>query len=167
MAIILETGSGTDLSANSYTTLASADAYFESRGYTTWTDGDDDLKEYAIINAALYMETLDWKGIRTYSTDPLVWPRRGVFDSDGWTIYSDVIPKQVKQAQCEIAYRYYLGKNPLGDISSGDGYVTKEVIGPIEVDYSKGYSANIKFPEVLALLRPWLKSTLSVEIERA
>jgi len=167
MSIIVETGVGTNIAANSYVTIAETDTYFESIGVTEWTEGDDDAKEYAVLNACLYMELLDWKGQKALSTDPLVWPRRGVVDDDGYPVYSDTIPIQVRRAQMELALRYLQGKAPMGDISSGDGYVSRETIGPITVEYRSGYSANAKFPTVDALLKPWLNSTLCVVMERA
>ena len=167
MTIVIETGIGTLASANSYVTLATADAYFESRGYTTWTDGDDDLKEYAIINACLLMEVYPWRGQRALSTDPLAWPRRSMQDRDGYPVYSDTIPNEIKKGQMELAFRLFNGKSPYVDIATGDGYVTKEVIGPVEITYASGYSTSYKFPEIDALLSPWLDSSLSVILERA
>jgi len=166
MAIIVETGSGVP-NANSYVTLSYCDTYFETKGYTTWVNGDDDLKECAIINACDYMETLMWKGQKALSTYVLSWPRRGVYDADGYPIYSDTIPLQVQKAQCELALRFFQNKAPLADVSSGDSYIIKEVVGPIEISYSSSHPPNVQFPEVEALLRPWINSKLSVEMERA
>jgi hypothetical protein len=167
MAIIVESGSGATLTANSYVTLASCAEYLNSKGLTTWASATTTARETSLINAQLWMELLPWKGQKALSTDPLVWPRRSVFDRDGYPVYSDTIPIQIKRAQAELAYRFFIGKSPFVDIATGDGYVTKEVVGPIEVSYVQGYSTSYRFPEIDALLLPFLDNSLSVPIERA
>ena len=167
MTLIIENGSAASSSANSYYSVASTSAYLNSRGFTAWANASTVTKETSLINAMYYMEVLPWKGQKSLSTDPLVWPRRGMLDRDGYVIYSDEIPIQIKQGQAQIAYRYYLGTPPFTDIASGDGYVTREKIGPVEISYSMGYSTSYKFPEIDALLSPFLDGSLSVLVERA
>jgi hypothetical protein len=167
MAIIVESGSGATLTANSYVTLASCAEYLNSKGLTTWASATTTAREVSLINAQLWMELLPWRGQKSLSTDPLVWPRRSVFDRDGYPVYSDTIPIQIKRAQCELAYRSYLNKSPFIDIATGDGYVIREAVGPIEISYAQGYSTSYKFPEIDALLLPFLDNSLSVIIERA
>ena len=167
MAIIVESGSGATLTANSFISIASCTEYLNSKGLTSWGTSTATAQEVSLINAELWLEMLPWKGQKALSTYPLVWPRRGMKDRDGYDIYSDTIPTAIKRAQMELAYRSYLGRSPFVDIASGDGYVTKEVIGPVEITYAQGYSTSYKFPEIDALLSHLLDSTLSVRIERA
>lgn len=167
MAIIVESGSGATITANSYVSAASCAQYLNSKGLTTWGTSTATAQEVSLINAQLWMEILPWKGQKALSTDPLCWPRRSVFDRDGYPVYSDTIPTEIKRGQMELAYRYFINKNPFLDIASGDGYVTKEVVGPIEISYSTGYSTSYKFPEIDNLFAPYLDSSLNVLLERA
>ena len=167
MAIVVESGPGATLTANSYVSLASCAEYLNSKGLTTWASATTTTREVSLINSCMWMEILPWKGQKALSTDPLVWPRRSVFDRDGYPVLSTEIPRDIKRGQMELAYRYFLNKSPFVDIASGDGYVTKEVVGPIEVSYSGGYSTSYKFPEVDKLFEPYLESILNVLLERA
>jgi hypothetical protein len=167
MAIVVETGVGTLASANSYVTIASCTAYLDSKGLTTWGTSTTTVQEVSLINSCMWMEILPWKGQKSLSTDPLVWPRRSVFDRDGYPVLSTEIPRDIKRGQMELAYRSFLNRNPFVDIVSGDGYITKEVVGPVEISYSTGYSTSYKFPEIDNLFAPYLDSSLNVLLERA
>ena len=166
MSLVIEDGNGIS-GANSFVSIASCTEYLNSKGLTTWGTTTATAQEISLINAELWMELLPWKGQKTLSTYPLVWPRRGMKDRDGYDIYSDTIPTAIKRAQAELAYRSYLGRSPFVDIATGDGYVTREKVGPIEISYASGYSTSYKFPEINNLLEPYLDSSLSVRVERA
>lgn len=171
--IIIEDGNGQNPLANSYVTLEETNTYFVNRGYTDWADGDDDLKTFAILNACAYMELLDWKGVKSIPNwppgmyYPLAWPRRGMFDRDGYTIWANDIPKKLKYAQMEIALRLFRGKNTLKDLTPDGDYIVHETVGPIDIDYSPSMPLQEKWPEVDRLLLPWLNSSVSVQIERS
>lgn len=166
MTLIVESGSGATITANSYVSIASCAEYLNSKGLTTWAAATTG-QEVSLINACMWMELLPWKGQRALSTDPLAWPRRSVHDRDGYDVLSTEIPRDIKRGQCELAYRYYLNKSPFVDIATGDGYVTKEVVGPIEISYAQGYSTSYKFPEIDNLFAPYLDSSLNVLLERS
>ncbi len=95
-------------SANSYASLAEAEAYFNNRLYVTdWTGTDDDKKR-ALIMATQQIDLNDFVGYRATSTQALKWPRYGapIPDSGGYSVawYAvDEIPVLVKQAQYEYA----------------------------------------------------------------
>ena len=166
MDIIVETGSGIS-GANSYVSLASADSYFGLRGNNTWVDGDDDAKEAALIKACSYMETFFWNGIKTLSTQNLEWPRRNVIDQNGYYVSATCIPMRVKNAQSELAYRYFSGDDPAPDLDSS-GRVVRERVDVIEVEYDRGGTKAVpEFTYVDALLKPFLKSSLNVGVVRA
>lgn len=103
--------------ADSYASLAEADAYFLARGVTAWT-GADAAKEAALRRATSYLDNQyrdRWIGVRTAQAQALAWPRvdggRGRYrgftqyltDADGFDIASDAVPVQVKQAAMEAA----------------------------------------------------------------
>jgi len=168
MAIYVETGSGTLASANSYYSLASANTYFETIGFSDWIDGDDDVKSASLIRACLYMETLPWNGLKSLSTNPLEWPRRNVLDRNGYYVSATGIPLKIKQAQAEIAYRYFTGGNPVPDLDFSGGNIVREKVDVIEIEYDRGGKSDV--PEYLYidnLLRPFLASSLNVELVRA
>lgn len=112
--------------ANSYATLAEADAYFSLRpNSTAWTViVDDDERAKLLLWAMRSLDGLGWIGIRVNSTQSLDWPRRairpaernapfnygaytptgnGLYDLRGQFHATTTIPQGVKAAQCEIA----------------------------------------------------------------
>ena len=91
--------------ANSYQTLEEANAYFDTHLYAdTWSMASSTIKERALIWATRILDTnIEWDGIRQTETQALEWPRMNVVDRNRWIIRINVIPKQVKWAQAELA----------------------------------------------------------------
>ena len=92
--------------ANSYITVAEADAYFETHLYgEEWIAMDDEDKEKALYMAARLLDQYDWKGLKANnSTQALRWPRSLVLDREGWFyLDSATIPVFLKQATAELA----------------------------------------------------------------
>ena len=168
MTLVVETGAATLASANTYYSLASADAYFDARGVSAWVDGDDDTKEYSLIKACSFFETLPWIGLKSLSTQALEWPRRNVIDKNGYYVSATGIPLKIKQAQAELAYRYFTGGNPAPDLTFSGGNVVRERVDVIEIEYDRGGKKDV--PEYLYidyLLKPFLKGGINVELVRA
>jgi hypothetical protein len=166
--LVIEDGSNVS-GANTYFSIASADDYFASRGNATWIELDNEDKTFALIKACQYMDTLDWKGVRAYKDQELSWPRIGMEDEDGYAIDSDEIPKQLKWAQAEIAYRYIIDTDVEPDIDAGAGSIRREKVDVIEVEYFSGKSVNKIYQRVNALLNPFLKyggSSLIIQLVR-
>lgn len=178
MALIVETGSGV-AGANSFVDLAYAATYFSDRNIAAWGD-DDDLQTAALIRAAQYLNGLRWQGSRVNFRSLLCWPRFGVpvpdfqplTDTYGmgttWGMYwpSNEIPEPVKMAQCEAALRYLQGTDMLPDLDRG-GLVLHQKVDVIEKTFASFAPGGTTFQSVLALLRPFLKSSASVEMVRA
>ena len=137
--------------ANSYASVAEADAYLAVRGDTsTWTALTLGAKESKLQWAALYLDTLTFKGTRSTSTQALQWPRIGVWDRDGFEV--DGIPQALKNAQAEMAFQLIAN-----DWTQGLGPVTNETLSVGSI--SLGRETHRAFPApVLALLRPFLAS---------
>ncbi|WP_105582567.1 DnaT-like ssDNA-binding protein [Cronobacter turicensis] len=55
-----------------------------------------------LIRAMDYLEGLSWYGHRASATQPLSWPRAGVY-VDGYELPDDEIPRAVINAQCMLA----------------------------------------------------------------
>lgn len=101
MALTVEDGTCV-ADADSFVTLAEADAHFTNYG-GTWS-GTDPEKEAALRRAALWMSTfIQWNGAKACSDNLLAWPRTGMTDCDGTAIADDTVPAQVKLAQYAAA----------------------------------------------------------------
>jgi hypothetical protein len=100
---LITTSAGVD--SNSYQTLLEANAYFVTRLHTAvWTAATDNQKEAALIWATRILDVnIQWNGIRQTELQALAWPRMNVYDADGWVIRINVIPKELKWAQAELA----------------------------------------------------------------
>lgn len=64
---------------NSYSTLAAATSYHESRLHNAaWTGATDPTKNSALVWATRQLDSLNWIGVRTSGTQLLAFPRRGL-----------------------------------------------------------------------------------------
>ena len=126
MALIVETGEIVE-NANSYVDLAYARAYATARGLAL-SDADDTL-EAQLITAMDYLEALrsQYQGTKLGS---LQWPRYGVF-IDGVELASDTIPKELKDAQCRLAFEVSSGVDIMPTTSGK--YAKREKVGDLEV----------------------------------
>lgn len=155
--------------AESYASLAEADAYFSARGMTAWA-GDDATKEAALRRATSYLDNQyrdRWVGVRTGETQALAWPRvdgaRGRYrgltqyltDSDGFDIPSDVVPVQVKRATMEAALLVIGGTSLEPSLAHGGAIVSQrsrvDVIEE-ETTYAPGASAMDRHTAIEGLL---------------
>lgn len=175
MALIVEIGSGV-AGANSFVDMAYADAYFAASGETSWA-GEAAAKEAALVRAGRYLNGLCWLGDKVDRVhQAMCWPRYnmplpgssgvnylGYAYADYWP--SNEIPEAVKQAQCEAALRYLAGTDMLPDLERG-GQVIMERVDVITTQYANGAPAGTRFLAIEALVRPFLKSSDSVELVR-
>lgn len=137
MAIDVEDGTGR-ATANSYVSDAEAVAYF---------DVDATAADFLALNQAAREEYLQWAtrvldaktNWRGYKTFPLVqalrWPRSYVYDRDGNAVASNIVPREVKAATCELA-KWLLTNDPSGpqDVEN----LRKIVVDVIEIEYQEG-----------------------------
>src|SRR5690606_32459077 len=92
--------------ANSYVTLAEADAYVAALAGPSaraWEQLDEDAKKRALLTATRRLDQEDYAGRKASPDQALKWPRVGAKDEDGRTYQSDVVPEVVKNAQVELA----------------------------------------------------------------
>jgi hypothetical protein len=165
MTIIVEDGSQV-ANAESYTSVAEADAYHTARGNeTTWTDLDVEVKEQALRKATDYMVqaySLRWKGYRMGEIQALDWPRGYVYKRETITsngfVPNNVVPDQVKHACAELAFRALSGPL-LPDLSQG---VLMERIGPIETTYDRTTQQSPRYIAINAILRDLLRPMSNV-----
>lgn len=106
--------------ANSYLTVAEGDALAETRlGTLTWSSATNADKTVALIQATRYMDTLEYIGSRTSTSQALSWPRSGAVCGDK-NYAADVIPAEVQEATFDLAEG--LLNNP--GLISGQGVTT-------------------------------------------
>ncbi len=92
--------------ANSYATLAEANAYHEDRvAIAAWAAATDDQKRRALIQATRQLDAyLEWYGVATFSTQALGLPRLGLYDPDtGATVDPQTIPARAVWSVSEQA----------------------------------------------------------------
>lgn len=156
MALIVEDGTGLS-TAESYTTVAEADAYHEKRGNTTWDAIDD--KEALLRKATDFMlgrYGSKWFGSRVSSSQALDWPRINVpmndYDPDVY-YSSESVPQAIKNACAALA----LKANSADLLADQKQKVVSVQVGPISTTYDNSSSAAVKYPEVDGILRPFLR----------
>lgn len=151
MTLIVEDGSIVE-GANTYVTEAELTAYASVRGVTI----ENADREKFLTLAMDYLESLDFKGIKTDDTQPLQFPRKELY-IDNVLMPSDEIPLLVKQSQMETAISISQGYNPLAPI---DRAVKRErVYGAVEIEYMDNASSTNMIVSVDAKLKKLLKST--------
>ncbi len=116
MAFTVQDDTGTVDGANAYITVAEFIAYFADRNITIAVD--DAVNQAAIIRATSYVDQrFCYKGAKLDGYDQTTqWPREQ-YDDGGVYVGEDLVtgvPREVKQASSEYAYRAYLDAD--GDV---------------------------------------------------
>lgn len=165
LALVETVGSA---SANTYATLAEAEAYFASRLNTdgrldAWTDAVEENKKRALVQAARRLDQERFQGspvnplngTSTSTTQALQWPRYNTCDANGWSYEGTMIPPCVKDAQCEIALDFL---NADADPFANSGLESFEemTVGPIKLRPRESFPAGGLADHVRRLLRPVL-----------
>lgn len=168
-----------DPAADSYASLADADAYFLARGEAAWT-GTNTAKETALRRGTTYLENQyrqKWVGIRAMQLQSLAWPRadgaRGpllvfpgyltpLYDIDGFQILSTVVPLQVQQATMEAALLALTGVSLEPRLIRGNAIKsTRSKVDALEKEivYMDGAPSTDRFLVIEGLLRGLVLST--------
>lgn len=161
MALIVAPTAG----AESYISVANADAFHAARGNAAWAPLTAEAKEHALRKATDYMGTYSgrWKGARVSSGQALDWPRAGVV-VDGYEINWETIPAAIANACAVLAL-----KASAGDISPDLGPQKQSVkVGPIETTYAAGTRQVTRYQSAETLLAPYLAGSAGqVRVVRA
>lgn len=133
---------------NSYVTLVEADSYFVERLYASeWGLATSTEKEKALIMAARMIDRCAFSGKVATADQAMAWPRVNMRDDQGRDL-NLLVPRQIKDAQCELAYA--LLKSDITVDSGRRGLKSKEVsvgaIGSKEVFVS---IAQTQLPQVV------------------
>lgn len=131
--------------ADSYATIAEADAWHVARVNTAWA-GADALKEGALRRATGWIDATygsRFVGRPVYPrVQALAWPRVGVTDADGYDVPSDAIPVEIKRATMEAALRELVAPGSLAPDYVSSTAVVREKVGPLEVEYRNSSGAS-------------------------
>ncbi len=155
MSLIVENGAGLN-NAESYCSVAFADAYQSARGNATWVDLDEEVKEQCLRRATDHIEqqySESFKGCRVKIAQALSWPR---YDAivNGFTLDSNVVPVAVANACAEYAARAFT--ETLSPDLEGQ-LVTEKTIGPITLRYDTASGQRSKtYQSVQNMLAPYL-----------
>lgn len=174
MALVHEDGTA-KANAESYVSVADADAYHLARGNSTWTLLTTAQKEEALRRATDYiLQTYRsrWKGYRKTATQALDWPRtfvylepfvHGIVGTYPYLVEDTVVPTEIKNATAEMAL-----KAAAGELSADLGRSKSSVrVGEISVTYDQHSPEYTRYRAVDAILSPYLNgSSLNLSVMR-
>lgn len=163
MSLTVEDGTGVQ-SAESYATVALADAYWAARThsphYTTWSAVSNTTakKEGALREATAYIDATwgaYYRGQRRGYVQGLLWPRTDAKDEADYPLPD--LPAQLQAAAVELAARAVSAALATDDTQTDIKAETKKV-GPIEktVQYESGGLHRPSYGFVADLLAPIL-----------
>lgn len=151
VTLILEDGSGVEF-ANTYILLADARTLAEQYGWSLPVD--DDEANVSLVNGYNYLNTLEsgMCGERSYEDQTGAFPREGC-KCGGYTIPSDGIKAEVKQAQVRAAVTFGEGTDVNPD-NDGKNISSEEVTGSVKVAYFNNGKAggSLKITESIQFL---------------
>ncbi len=160
MSFSVETGVGTDPTANSYASVSAFRAYWLDRAFDT-TPFLDAAVQAALIKATDYLEErfyFYWFGFQLLpGTQPLAWPRQCVYLN---CVLLPALPTQIARATIEYAKRALsadLFPDPHDTDSTGQVVKNSTVkVGPIEK--TVGYvGAGARITQAYPSADAWLK----------
>lgn len=160
MALITETGAGL-ADAESYASVAAADARCIAFGVTAWAALSEGEKEIALRNATRFM-LANYRGRcsgrRVYQAQALDWPRYDV-TVDGWALPSNTVPPEIVNACIDLAARAGGGENLMPDLDIGSNVVKRDKTGPLETEYFQNTTdSRERFVAVDSALSPFFGS---------
>jgi hypothetical protein len=165
VTIVIEDGTASTPSANSYVTVAEVTLFCNDLGLSSWADLDSQEKAQAILRGMAYVESLDFKGVKDDYSNPLEWPRYGVYDDvnaepEDMQYYQE-IPVGLKKAVCRAAYEESVSSGILQtSLTTG---IKREKVDVIEVEYQQApmrSASQTLYPAITGYLKGLLKSSV-------
>lgn len=122
--------------ANTYATIAQADAYHEAHLYgSEWTDTAETKKCQALQMATRLLDRMfDWHGSVVTDAQALLWPRYDVYGANGLVVDSDALPPELVTATAELA-RQLLASDRTADSAVEAQGITSMTVGPLKFDF--------------------------------
>jgi hypothetical protein len=162
--------------ANSYGSVADADAYFSGHELeSTWTVLDNAAKEKHLKRATRYLDLryhARWVEQRVSLSQVLDWPRINIQTRDGFGFRSNQIPPEIPKACFEAAVRSAAGDTLIPDIvpgtNAGSLNYERVLVGPIEQElhYSGARSQLKSYPSIELLLQDYTTCSGTYPMER-
>ena len=154
--------------ANSYTTVEEADAYHDSRLYTTAWLVSGEVKAKALAMATRMLDAnITWSGSASSSTQALAWPRQGMLSRNGFAIPSGEIPSILKDAVAEYARQLLVADRSLDNDIESQG-ITQIKAGPIELKFREEVARKAVPDAVRELLPPsWIEDDNGITVLKA
>ena len=138
--LVVEDGTGRS-DANSFVTLAFAQAYWEAHGENV-TGYTDLQEEQALVRASQYLSvSFHWKGIKKRGRNndageqALVWPRYGVHDREGAYVPDDSLPHELQEATAEAAFYELVNPGALQPAYTANDTIKMLKAGPVSITY--------------------------------
>jgi hypothetical protein len=152
--------------ANSYCTVAEADAYHNYHPYASvWDAAEADQKVQLLVLATRIFDTeCDWIGLIASQTQALRWPRVSAWDFDNRLLDPSTLPTLLRDATAELA-RWCLAKDRYQTIDDALGGIKSVKAGEVAVEFDRIDRINLIPASVLALVRPLLVFTSSGSFE--
>lgn len=152
---VITTPAATD--ANSYASIAEANAYHETRLHSdTWTTADDATKAVALVEATRLLDVMyEWAEWPTTQTQALQWPRAGVEDALRRQYIDDhTIPQRLKEATAEYA-RQLIDSDRTADNQVEAQGLKSLTAGSVSLSFKDNVYAKIVPDAVLNLIPYW------------
>lgn len=144
--------------ANSYVTLAEAEAYFETVPHDEHWTGSDDAKNRVLITATRYLDNFEYYGERCTTTQALKWPRKE-YKVDGVKVDCTFIPQPVKNATFELAHSLLFKGEALVGTTGTQGTYEEVELGDLKVKFKDSSQTPGVINNILDIY-PWLESFL-------
>ena len=145
--------------ANSYVTLAEANAYFETvPSSTQWDNKQDDKKNRALIDATRQIDTLVFYGDRCDNGQALKFPRNN-HEVDDVELACTAVPNNIKYAQYELARALANDTDAITGNTGTAGVPAEVKIGDLVVKYNKSSQSTGTVKNIFDVY-PWLQSFL-------
>ncbi len=158
MAAVIDATLG-GASANSYVTLADADAYFETvPDSTDWVGKTTDQKNRALISATRWIDVLSFYGKRCSETQALKWPRKE-YEVDGIELACTLIPFGIEVATYELARALANDTDAITGSTGTTGIYDQVELGELKVRYKSSSMTPGVINNVFDVY-PWLQSYL-------
>ncbi len=157
--------------ANSYLSVAEADAYFEARFLSGegWSGLTTDQKTSRLLQAALVLDRLQYLGEPATDIQAMQWPRRSTYelghystfrDALGHPIAPDEVPAAIKYAQAELALIIFDEEGNV--VGSDPSKVRSETLGKFSISYVQTWPLLACQP-ALDYLMPFLVESTRVD----
>lgn len=167
--LIIEDGSLSTASANSYVTVVDVSSYCSDMGYSSWASLATADMETSILRAMVYIDSLPFRGAKTYYDNPLAWPRIGVYGDEPnmsnypenheyWSEFPiDAIPKALKRGTSEAAYQESVSPGILLEDQTTN--IKREKVDVLEIEYFSPTPSEKVFSKILALMKEILEAS--------